>query len=151
MYSSILRPRWCVKAAEKWEQTESCRRHQHPGAAKTKHCISLMKVVHVSSELLQSVVKGNPIKVGQEEFEAHMLPTATHGMLQMEISLDSKARLHILMTQMAMLGFKPMQVESILLHMIHEGMGTMGQKIWDIYIDREGTAIIDKNRGNFSK
>ena len=52
-----------------------------------------------------------------------------------------------MMTQMAMLGLKPMQVESTLLHMIRKGMGVEGRKIWDIYIDREGTAIIDKHTG----
>ncbi len=54
----------------------------------------------MSDTLLQEVVKGNPIKVGQEEFDAHMLPINTRGMLQMEISRDSQARMHILMTQM---------------------------------------------------
>jgi len=111
----------------------------------------IMRVDEVSSKLLQEAVKGNPIKIGQEEFETHMLPTVTSGMLQMEISLDSKARLHILMTQMAMLGLESMQVELILLHMIREGMGAMGQKICDIYIDREGTAIIDKHTGQLLK
>jgi hypothetical protein len=77
----------------------------------------------VSDTLLRDVVQGNPIKVGQEEFDAHRLPVSTRGMLQMEISRDSHARMHILMTQMAMLGLKPMQVESTLLHMIREGMG----------------------------
>ena len=105
----------------------------------------VMKVETVSDTLLQEVVKGNPIKIGQEEFDAHMLPINTRGMLQMEISRDSQARMHILMTQMAMLGLKPMQVESALLHMIRVGMGAKGQKIWDMYIDREGTAIIDKD------
>ena len=95
--------------------------------------------------MLQEVVEGNPIKISQEEFDAHLLPINTRGMLQMEISRDSQARMHILMTQMAMLGLKPMQVESALLHMIRVGMGAKGQKIWDVYIDREGTAIIDKD------
>jgi hypothetical protein len=48
---------------------------------------------------------------------------------------------------MAMLGLTPMQVESTLLHMIREGMGGEGRKIWDIYIDLEGTAIINKQTG----
>ena len=101
----------------------------------------------MSNTLLRAVAQGDPIKIGQEEFNAHLLPVSTRGMLQIKISRDSRARMHILMTQMAMLGLKPMQVESTLLHMIREGMGVEGRKIWDIYIDREGTAIIDKQTG----
>jgi hypothetical protein len=111
----------------------------------------VIKVETVSDTLLQEVVEGNPIKIGQEEFNAHLLPINTRGMLQMEIARDSQARMHILMTQMAMLGLKPMQVESALLHMIRVGMGAKGQKIRDMYIDREGTAIIDKDTGRLIK
>jgi hypothetical protein len=107
----------------------------------------VIKIERVSDALLRAVAQGDPIRVGQEEFNAHLLPVSTRGMLQIEISRDSRTRMHILMAQMAMLGLKPMQVESTLLHMIREGMGVEGQKIGDIYIDREGTAIIDKHTG----
>jgi hypothetical protein len=104
----------------------------------------VMKAEGVSDPLLRDVAQGKPIKISQEEFNAHLLPV---GMLQMQISRDSHARMHILMIQMAMLGLTPMQVESTLLHMIREVMGGEGRKIWDIYIDREGTAIINKQTG----
>ena len=32
---------WCLKAVERWEQTESYRRHQHHGMVETKYCLSL--------------------------------------------------------------------------------------------------------------
>jgi predicted RNA-binding protein YlxR (DUF448 family) len=88
----------------------------------------VIKTEGVSDTLLRAVAQGDPIKIGQEEFNAHLLPVSTRGMLQIKISRDLRARMHILMTQMAMLGLKPMQVESTLLHMIREDRESRGGK-----------------------
>jgi len=52
---------------------------------------------------------------------------------------------------MAMLGLKPMQVESTLLHMIREGMGGEGRKIGDIYIDPREQLSSTNTRGSPSR
>ena len=49
------------------------------------------------------------------------------------------------------LDFTPLQVEAILLREIHEGMGTKGREIMDIFIDREGVPVITKDSGKVIK
>ena len=52
----------------------------------------VIKVERVSDTLLRAVAQGDPIKIGQEEFNAHLLPVSTRGMLQIKISRDSRTR-----------------------------------------------------------
>ena len=51
------------------------------------------------------------------------------------------------MLQSIAMGLTPMQVEAILLRVIQESMGADGRHILDIFIDREGVAIKNKDTG----
>jgi hypothetical protein len=104
-----------------------------------------------SQQLIKDICTKEIIEIGTENFGAHLMPVQDHELVPVAITRDTRVHMHILMSQVAILGFTPLQVETILLHMIRESMGTKGRRVMDVYIDREGIPIINRESGQIVK
>ncbi len=87
------------------------------------------------------------LQIGADNYGAHMLPAQGCVLTPVVFTRESRRTMHGLMLQTGAMGLTPMQVEAILLRAIQESVSTKGRQVMDIFIDREGVPVINKETG----
>ena len=98
-------------------------------------------------QMIVDICEGTGLKIGENTYDAHMMPAQEHAFTPVRLTRESRRIMHGFILQSMAMRLTPMQVEALLLHVIKESMGAEGRYILDIFIDREGTAIKNKDTG----
>jgi hypothetical protein len=100
-----------------------------------------------SPELIRDICGGEVLQIGADNYGAHMLPAQGYVLTPVVFTRESRRTMHGLMLQTGAMGLTPMQVEAILLRAIQESVSTKGRQVMNIFIDREGVPVINKESG----